>query len=123
VALARFEEFDRPARRLENAATQTAERLRRCFAARDWDGLADVLAEDILADDRRRVVGIGIRHGRQANVTDIRIGAEVGSEDITSTVIATRGERISLDRARFTASDQQLDALSSELLRLVEVDT
>ena len=56
--------------------------------------LADVLADDMLADDRRRVVDTGIRRGRQAAVADIRIGAEVGSEDITSTVIATRGERI-----------------------------
>src|SRR5271166_5931676 len=122
AALARFEELQPQTRRLENAASQAAERLRTCFAARDWDGLAEILAEDILADDRRRIVGTGIRRGRQANVVDIRVGADVGTEDITSTAIATRGERILLDRARFSASDRQPEGLNSELLRIVEVD-
>ena len=123
AALARFDQLSRSAPRLENAASQAAERLRRCFAARDWDGLAEILTEDILADDRRRIVGTGIRRGREANVADIRAGAEVGAEDITSTVIATRGERIALDRALFSASHQQPEALNSELLRIVEIDT
>ena len=122
-AFTRFDQLSRPAPRLENAASQAAERLRRCFAARDWDGLAEILTEDILADDRRRIVGTGIRCGREANVADIRAGAEVGAEDITSTVIATRGERIVLDRALFSSSDQQPEALNSELLRIVEIDT
>ncbi|OBK31990.1 regulator [Mycobacterium sp. 1245111.1] len=122
TALAKFDQLTRPAPRLENEASQAAERFRRCFAARDWDGLAQVLAEDMVADDRRRVVGIGIRRGRQANVADVRAGADLGTEDITSTPIATRGDRIFLDRARFSANDQQPDALSMELLRIVEVD-
>ena len=122
AAIAKFDQLSRPARHLENAASQAAERFRRCFAARDWDGLAEVFAEDMVADDRRRVVGIGIRHGKQANVDDIRTGADLGTEDIKSTPIATRGERIFLDRARFSANDEQPDALSMELLRIVEVD-
>jgi class 3 adenylate cyclase len=123
AALARFEQLCPPKPQLQKAATQTAERLRACFAARNWEGLADVLAEDIVADDRRRVVGLGIRRGREVNVADIRVGADIGTEDIISTVIATRGDRLSLDRARYCASDRQLDALSMELLRIVEVDT
>ncbi|OBA73140.1 regulator [Mycobacterium sp. 1554424.7] len=122
AALRRFDELSRPTPRLENAASQAAERFRRCFAARDWDGVAEVFAEDILADDRRRVVGIGVRRGRQANVADVRTGADLGTEDITSTPIATRGDRIFLDRARFSGNDPQPDAPSMELLRIVEVD-
>ncbi len=37
AALARFEELRPPARRLENAASQVAERYLAHFAARDWD--------------------------------------------------------------------------------------
>ncbi len=122
AALARFDQLGRPAPRLENAATKAAERLRTCFAARDWDGLAEMMADDIVADDRRRIVGTGIRHGRQANVSDIRVGAEIGTDDIASSVIAIRGERISLDRARFFASDGPAAGLNMELLRIVEVD-
>ena len=45
---ARFEEeAHRQARRLENAASQAAERHSAHFAARDWDALAKVLADDI----------------------------------------------------------------------------
>jgi hypothetical protein len=123
TAIARFEQVSQPACRLENAASQAAERLRTCFVARDWDDLAEILAEDMLADDRRRIVGTGIRRGRHANVADIRAGADVGTEDITSTIIATRGERIALDLARFSASDRQPEGLNVELLRIVEVDT
>ena len=121
TALARFEELNPHTRRLENAASQAAHCLRAFFVARDWEGLAELFAEDIVADDRRRIVGTGIRRGRQANVADIRAGADVGTENITSTAIATRGARIFLDRARFSASDRQLEALGSELLRIVEV--
>ena len=59
AALARFDELNRPARRLENAASQMTERFRACFAARDWDAMAEMLADDLFTDDRRRVVGAG----------------------------------------------------------------
>ena len=41
AALARFEELQPQAPRLENAASQVAERLRAHFAARDWDAMAE----------------------------------------------------------------------------------
>ena len=61
AALARFDELSRPAPQLENAASQVNERFDACFAARDWDAMAEMLADDIYHDDRRRVVGAGIR--------------------------------------------------------------
>ena len=39
AALARFEQLSRPAPRLENAASQVAERYLAHFAARDWDAM------------------------------------------------------------------------------------
>ena len=71
AALARFDELSRPAPRLENAASQVDERFMACFAARDWDAMAEMLADDISTDDRRRVVGAGVRHGRDAEIADI----------------------------------------------------
>ena len=47
AALAGFEELSRPAPRLENAASQAYARLHACFAARDWDAMAEILADDI----------------------------------------------------------------------------
>ena len=68
AALARFDELNRPAPRLENAASQVFERFLAYFAARDWDAMAQMLADDISVDDRRRVVNAGIRHGRDADI-------------------------------------------------------
>ena len=47
AALARFDELSRPAPRLENAASRVIERFRAYFAARDWDAMAEMLADDI----------------------------------------------------------------------------
>ena len=56
AALACFDELQPQAPRLENAATQVGERFWKHFAARDWDAMAELIADDIFADDRRRVV-------------------------------------------------------------------
>ena len=68
AALARFDELSRPAPRLENAASRVNERFRAYFAARDWDAMAELLADDVYIDDRRRVVNAGLRHGRDAEI-------------------------------------------------------
>ena len=98
AALARFDELSRSAPRLNNTASQVHERLRTHFAARDWDAMAEMLAEDFSADDRRRVVGAGARHGRDAAIVDGRAIADLGLTYLTATVIATRGERLVLVR-------------------------
>ena len=48
------------------------------FAARDWDAMAEILADDVSADDRRRVVGAGVRHGRDAEIADMRAMPTLG---------------------------------------------
>ena len=61
--------------------------------------MAEILADDIFIDDRRRVVNAGVRQGRDAD--DGKHAGDrrpLGSRHITSTVIATRGERLALTR-------------------------
>ena len=41
AAIARFEELTRPTPRLENAASRVDKRFQACFAARDWDVMAE----------------------------------------------------------------------------------
>ena len=98
AALASFEELSRPAPRLENAASRGTSASGAYFAARDWDAMAEILADDISTDDRRRVVGAGVRHGRDAEIENLRAIADIGVTNMTSTVIATRGERLILSR-------------------------
>ncbi len=51
------------------------------------------------SDDRRRVVGAGVRDGRDAEIANCAAIAELGITNVTSTVIATRGEHLALMRA------------------------
>src|SRR3984957_6009932 len=98
AALARFDQLSRSAPRLENAASQAIDRYMAYFTARDWDALANVLADDILVDDRRRVVNAGIKRGRDAEITNLRAAADVGITYFAYVVIATRGQRLILMR-------------------------
>ena len=120
VALARFEQLGRQTPRLENAASRAYEPLWTYFAARDWDAIADTVARDIVDEDRRRVVNAGIRHGRDALIANMRAIAEVGAESVTSSVVATRGERLALNRVRFSMRGGEV---SAEVLNIAEIDT
>ncbi len=46
AAIARFDELHPPTPRLENAASRVGERYLAHFAAGDWDGMAEILADD-----------------------------------------------------------------------------
>ena len=98
AALARFEELHSQARRLENAASQVEQRFLTYFAARDWDAYAEILSDDVCIDDRRHVVNAGVRHGRDAEIANVRALADIGIRNATSTVIAVRGGRLFLGR-------------------------
>jgi len=123
AALARFEELNRPAPRLENAASEVGERFLAHFAASDWDAMAEILADDFSGDDRRRVVGAGVRHGRDAEIADVRAIAGLGITNVTSTVMATRGRRLVLLRAGFSSRDQGPEAFLTELLAIAEMNS
>ena len=84
AAIARFDELSRPAQRLENAASRVVERYLADFATHDWDAMAELLAENFLGDDRRHVVNDGGRSGRDAEIANVRVIAEIGCADITS---------------------------------------
>ena len=122
AAIARFEELHPQAARLENAASRVDERFQACFVARDWAAMAKILADDISADDRRRVVNAGIRHGRDAKIADMRATADLGTKNGTSTVIAIRGQRLALVRIRLSGRDQRPDAFHTEMLGITEIN-
>ena len=122
VALARFDELSRPAPQLENAASRVTERFLGRLAAGDWDAIAETLVDDFSQDDRRRVVGAGVRHGRDAEIMDLRAIADLSITNVTSTVIATRGEHLALMRVCFSFRDQGPEAFLGELLGICEIN-
>ena len=105
AALASFDELQPQAPRLENAASQVTESYWKHYAARDWAAMAELVARDISTDDRRRVVNVGIRHGRDEHMADMRSITEVFPDlDITTAIMATRGARLVLTRIRLVSS-------------------
>ncbi|SPM31844.1 hypothetical protein MTAB308_5369 [Mycobacterium terramassiliense] len=122
AAIARFDQLSRPARRLENAACHMFERMQACFTARDWDALSDTLVEDFHNEDRRRVVNGGVQRGRGAAVETIRWAADLGVTHATSSVIATRGERLVLAHARYSQGDENPETFHADPLQLAEID-
>ena len=121
AALARFEELNQPTSRLENAASRVDKRFQACFAARDWDVMAQGLSDGFSIEDRRRVVNMGNSHGRDAELT-VHAYATAGTQNMESTVIATRAERLALNHYRFSGRDQRPDAFRVEMLAVVEID-
>jgi len=122
AALARFEELSRPASRLENTASQVVGRFNAYFAQRDWDAVAEMLAEDIFDDDRRRVVNAGTLRGRDDVIADVSALADIGAKNVASEVIAIRGARLVLNRARYSGSDERPEAFYVDALDIVEID-
>ena len=121
VALATFDQLSRPTPQFENTASRVDKRFQACFAAQDWDAMAEMLSEGFSTEDRRRVVNMGNQQGRDAELT-VHAYAAGGTENVTSTVIATRAQRLALSHYRFSGPDQRSDAFRVEMLVVVEID-
>ena len=124
AALARFDELTHSAARLHNTATRAYDRVEELFLARDWNAVAEALSPDVHYDDRRPVIGAGLRRGREAWVTDMQVAtAAFGSMSITSAYLGTRGDRLALRRCRYRGRDHSPDAFYNEVLYVIEVGT
>jgi hypothetical protein len=123
AALARFEELHPQAPRLANAASQVVERFWKYFVAREWAALAEIMADDLCSYDRRRVVNGGELRGRAVHVTNMRAVAEVGFEGLSSTVIASRGQHLTLIRIRSSVRGSEPGEVTAEMLSIIEIDT
>ncbi len=121
AALTRFDELHPSGLRLENAASRAYDRLWHLFETGDWRAVTDMFIEDIANDDRRRVVNAGIEYGRHIQLENLRRLADIGAT-ISTKVVATRGDRLTLNRFRTTNSDLRLGEFDSEMLTVIETD-
>ncbi|OBB66365.1 BTAD domain-containing putative transcriptional regulator [Mycobacterium sp. 852014-50255_SCH5639931] len=121
-AIASFDQLIPPAPRLENAASRVGERYLACFAVSDWDAMAELLDDNFVNDDRRRVVGAGPRHGRDAQNADMRTVADLWTATVATTVVATRGKRLALMRLRFGDGNQGPDAFLTDVFGVLEIN-
>jgi hypothetical protein len=122
TALATCEQLSQPSRRLENAASRAEHRLFDHSSIGDWAAITEILAPDSYVDDRRRVVNVGFWDGRDAVIANMRALAE-GLAQVSLTVIATRGERLTLTRIRSFNPDSRRGEFAVEMLGIAEIDT
>ena len=122
AALARLEELHPQTPRLENAASQVDQRFWIHFAARDWNAMAEMLADDISTADRRRVVNSGVRRGRDDHIAEMRAVAEMGTENIA---VDRRGDPRGAPRPHsYLRLRPAIGAgeFSAEVLNVIEID-
>ena len=96
-------------------------RFQQVLRARDWDGMAEIFADDICLYDRRPVVGVDFV-GRDATIANMRASADTGVKNVTSTAIAIRGSRLTLHRVLINGRDNRPEAFRTEALVIGEVD-
>ena len=88
------------------------------FAARDWDAMAETVADNYCGDDRRRVVNAGHPTGSRCGNRRPAGGRRRRVADIMSAVIAIRGERLVLARVRAAGSDPEASSTTMPLTSL-----
>ena len=87
--------------------------------------MAELLADDFWAVTIAVAWSVrGIQHGRDAeHIADMRTIVDLWVTNVSSTIVATRGERLVLMRTHFSGSDQGPGAFLTGVFGLVEIDT
>ena len=116
----RFEEERPQTWRLKNTAALVFEKEWSYFAARDWDAVAETVADNYSGTDHRRVVHAANQHGRDAVVKDLQVAADVGFTLSMVGAMAIRGERLVLACVR--ASGRDPGAIQNDAFNVVEID-
>jgi ketosteroid isomerase-like protein len=120
-ALARFDELSaHRAPRIQNAASRATEGFRAAFEARDWAGVAALIASGFRQSDRRKTAQIEM--DREGYLAGLRFLFDVAAPAYTCELLATRGDRLALSRAVLRGAGAEVGPFESELLALVEVD-
>ncbi len=121
-ALARFDELtgELAAELFANAAWRAAEEWERAMMRRDWDALVAGIAPGCMLDDRRSLVGIRLE-GEPffANLRFLFNARVEGGRQL----LATRGQRLALDRQVLTSSARHGGLAEFEVLGTLEVDS
>ena len=76
----------------------------------------------VYTDDRRRVVGAGIRHGRDAVIAEMSAIAELGVENAAADIIATRGSHLVLRRVCTWGRGERPEGFHTEVLDIIQID-
>ena len=120
AALARFDELNRPAHQLENAATRTWARLLDLLNRRDVDGFLAGITADGRLDDRRKGLR-AVMEGPERRRAFRELFTAPSSWRLEVEPIAIRGSRLSLTRERSRDTEDVDRPITVELLTVIEV--
>ncbi len=120
-ALARFDELRAPASASFGNATSRAQvEFERCWQERRWEDAIATYASAVQLDDRRALVGLNLVGDEF--LTNLRMLFEIPESRWHTELIATRGERLALFRARFSGGAAEGGQIVAEHLTLNERD-
>jgi tetratricopeptide (TPR) repeat protein len=122
-ARARFESLtlrSDPLRIPPNAATRAADRLESAFEASDWTGLETLCVPELVFDDRRPFAQL--TGDRDTFLASSRVLVSHGSR-FSREVLATAGDRLALERRRWTTAAAGVVDSEITFLCVTEVDT
>jgi ketosteroid isomerase-like protein len=105
---------------IETAATRAGERFAAAWESRNWDHLTPLYAPSFRVIDRRPLIRLDL--DRERYPAWMRSLFEMASSRMVPKSLATRGDRLSLARARFEGADGDVGQSESEWLALSEVD-
>ena len=92
------------------------------FAGREWDAMPQILGDNFSYDDRRRVVGSESEMVETPTSRTCGRAPTCGPQNVTPTVMATRGERLVLAHLRFPGRDQGPEAFVTDVLGIIEIN-
>ena len=81
-----------------------------------------MMAENYVDDDRRRMVGAGVRHGRDAEIQNMQAITEVWLPIFKSTMLATRGTSLALRCVTALGQDQGPNEFLMDVFSVLEFD-
>ena len=121
AALASFDELDRPAPLLENAATRTWARSIDAFNRRDMNGYLALMTTNGRLEDRRKGLG-ALLDGPARRKAIQELFEPPESWRLSTEPIAIRGSRLSLTRECCRDTDAPDQPITVEVLTAIEVD-
>jgi ketosteroid isomerase-like protein len=120
-ALARFDALTAapPATPFANAAWRAVEKSDAAMERRDWDAMVACYAPGSVLDDRRSLVRTFV--SGEANLAHLRFLFDA-RRNSSRKLLATRGDRLALDRMALTSAARHGGLAEFEMLNVVEVD-
>ena len=101
-----------------NRCTDVAERFAAMFGAKDWAGIRDLHADEVVVEDHRSGPTSGSHTSRDQIVESAQSLVELGYETFDRHGLAVRGERVCLDRSKWITSD----GFVTDRLAIIELD-